>query len=191
MLPQGTLAETYLSNRGITLPLPASIRFLPRAWNHITQSNHPALIACVQDAHGKITGVQCIYLTETGHKISGDKVEAKLSRGIISGAAVRLSPLLHSLVLCEGLEDGLSILQSCPDYCVWACLGTSNLMAVQIPDAATDVVIASDNDVAGKEAARKLATRLIGGGKQVRLALPPLGKDFNEALKLGGTCNAN
>lgn len=189
MLPQGTLAETYLRNRGITIPLPFSCRYLPRAWNY-TSGFHPALIAAVQNVEGKITAGQVIYLTESGHKIVGDKVQAKLCYGVIKGGAVRLSPLSSTLVLCEGIEDGLSILQSCPGCSVWATLGTSGLINVQIPDSVSDVVIACDNDKAGKEAARKLATCLMAEGKRVRLALPSIGKDFNEALQRGGVAYA-
>ena len=183
---QGTLAEKYLHNRGLNLPLPDSLRFLPNAWNHTTDKHHPALVAAGQNCDGKISFVHLVYLTPEGKKISGDKVEAKLSFGIMKGCAVQLSPLSESLVLCEGLEDGLSILQAMPQAAVWAGIGTGNLIKMPIPDTVTDIVIAADNDVAGIKAARKLAERLIALGKVVRLAKPQAAKDFNEILTREG-----
>ena len=180
---QGTLAETYLRNRGLNLPLPDSLRFLPNAWNNTTGKYHPALIAAGQNSERKITFVHLVYLTQEGKKISGNQVRAKLTYGIMKGSAVKLSPLSESLVLSEGLEDGLSILQASPASTVWAGIGTGNLIKVHIPYAVSDVVIAADNDNAGLKAARKLAERLIALGKVVRLAKPRAAfKDFNEIL---------
>ena len=186
ILPQASIAERYLQNRGVTLPLPASIRFLPRAWNYTTGSFHPALIAAGQNAAGKIAFVQVIFLTEAGVKIAGEKALAKLCYGIAKGGAVRLAPLQGSIILCEGLEDGLSVLQSCPKASVWACLGTSNLINVQLPDSVVEVVIASDNDAAGRKAAQKLAARLTLADKRAKIAIPVSAKDFNEILQKGG-----
>ncbi len=50
----------------------------------------------------------------------------------------------------------------------------------------TKVIIAADNDVAGKANATKLYERLKKEGKEVSIIFPPKGfKDFNDCL-IGG-----
>jgi len=40
----GTVAETYLRGRGITCPLPATLRFHPEAWHGPTAKRYPAMV---------------------------------------------------------------------------------------------------------------------------------------------------
>ena len=44
---EGTLAETYLRVRGITGPLPRTLRFHGSCWHGATAKRHPALVAAV------------------------------------------------------------------------------------------------------------------------------------------------
>ncbi|MFT5864905.1 MAG: hypothetical protein ACI82I_000635, partial [Gammaproteobacteria bacterium] len=43
----GTLGETYLAKRGITAPLPDTIRYLVDCW-HVTGHRYPAMVAYVE-----------------------------------------------------------------------------------------------------------------------------------------------
>ena len=181
----GKLAQTYLALRGITLSPPATLRLHPALWNHTTQEKHPALLACVQSPDGNFCGVQAVYLDVNGKKITGDGVLAKISYGCLSGGAVRLGELSDPLIVCEGLEDGLSLLEVQPDACVWATLGTSGMINVVLPDSTHEVIIASDADPAGQNAAKKLAIRLKKEGRVARIATPAPYKDFNEMLVKG------
>lgn len=181
----GTLAATYLALRGITLSSPATLRFHRALWNHTTQEKHPALLACVQSPDGDLCGVQAVYLNADGKKITGDGVLAKISYGCLSGGAVRLGELRDPLIVCEGLEDGLSLLEMQPDACVWATLGTSGMINVVLPNSTHEVIIASDADPAGQNAAKKLAIRLKKEGRVARIATPANSKDFNDLLLRG------
>lgn len=181
----GTLAETYLRLRGINLSPPATLRFHPSLWNHSTQEKYPALLACVQSPDGNLCGVQAVYLDANGKKITGDGVLAKISYGSLAGGAVRLGALRDPLIVCEGIEDGLSLLEAQPDSCVWATLGTSGMINVVLPDSSHEVIIASDADPAGQNAAKKLAIRLKKEGRVARIATPANSKDFNDLLLQG------
>ena len=66
-----TLAETYLRNRGITaLHEAGSLRFHPRCYyrpdEQLPTETWPAMIACVTDLDGRITGVHRTWLDPDG-----------------------------------------------------------------------------------------------------------------------------
>lgn len=184
-----TLVEVYLCKyRAIALEqIPASLRFIEHAYNYTAGGYFPAMIASIADMDGNIIAAHCTFLDpKTCDKLQGGGIKSRLIFGGCRGGAIRLAQGTEKLALCEGIEDGLSILQSAPDLAIWATAGTSNLRAVQIPASIKEVVICADNDVAGEEAAKDLSTRLVGEGKKVRIATPPAGiKDFNDLLRNG------
>lgn len=179
---QGTLAEVYLRSRGITIPVPPTIRFHPKLYHPYEKTHFPALVAAVSDRARKVVAIQRIYLRDGGGgKASVDP--AKMSLGSVKGAAVRLSPLGDVLVLVEGIEDGLTILQGRPEFTVWATLGTQTLSSQTIPPETKKLIIGADNDTAGQEAAKEAAAHYTRQGFDVRIATPKNGKDFNEGLQ--------
>lgn len=181
---KGTPAETYLRLRGITAsPLPPCLRFRPNAFNH-----YGALVALSTDAAGNVLAVQQNYLTADGRK-AGLKVQKRTNKardGWSDVAAVRL-PGTPPLVLCEGVETALSVWQA-TGYETWACLGISNIARAPVPDDAS-IIIARDGDEPNSKAdqqLRKAATILRGMNRDVTVAMPPAGKDFNDVLQAGG-----
>lgn len=182
----GTLAETYLRSRGITVPLPATLRFLPAAAHRPSLQTLPALVAAVSVWPSKsVSAIQRTYLKSDG----GGKAHvtpAKMSLGPIRGGAVRLGKAAPRLAFCEGIEDGLSIMQLDPTLPVWVTLGAKNLSSVILPDVTTEVVIVADNDAngVGVREAEAAAGRFVAQGREVRIVRPPAAfKDFNDALK--------
>lgn len=183
---EGTVAERYLQEqRGLRLPIPRSVRFHPQlSYARNAMLHFPALVAVVQNSARQIIGVQATYLTNEGKKIEKEHCPARLSIGVVKGGAVRLSLLQEKLIVCEGLEDGLSLLQARPHACVWVCLGTSGLRSVALPDSVKEVVIAADSDAAGKQAAEALRSRLWEEERRVAIITPsPAFKDFNDELR--------
>ncbi|MDQ2092742.1 DUF7146 domain-containing protein [Rhodalgimonas zhirmunskyi] len=84
----GTLAETYLRGRGITCPLPETLRFHPEAWHGPTASRHPALVALVEGGGSFV--VHRTYLRPDGTgKARIDPNKAMLGR--CAGGAVKLA----------------------------------------------------------------------------------------------------
>ncbi len=182
----GTPAEKYLHSRGITGPMPPSIRFrrVP-LWRDKTTGKDgrpfPALIAACQDVRGKVVGVQRVYLTEDGQKAR--MANPKLSLGQVRGGAVRLGPVARTIILCEGPEDGLTLRQRFPDASVWVALGTGNLPFVELADAVETVTIAGDNNAAGRAAVAAGAEAFAARGREVRAIYPdPAFVDWNDEL---------
>lgn len=179
---QGTIAETYLRSRGITVGLPDSIRFA-----HLPLGGGPpipALVAAVSTLEGQISGIQRTYLCANPvgkAQLPGGK--AKYSLGRVLRGAIRLGVATRSMLVTEGLEDGLSLLQKL-GRSVWVAAGAGMLPAMQLPDMVEAVVIGADNDSAGEIAANKAADAFAAKGKRVRIMRPdPAYKDFNDQLQ--------
>lgn len=101
----GTIAEMYLRQRGITAELPATLRFHPEYW-HPTGARLPAMVALVEGAPR--LAVHRTYLRSDGLG-KADVEPAKAMLGTVAGGAVRLSTGSGALVVCEGVETGLSL----------------------------------------------------------------------------------
>ena len=100
----------------------------------------------------------------------------------MSGGAVRLGQVQDQVILCEGLEDGLTLQQRL-GIPVWVALGTSFLPKVELPPSVTKVIVAQDNDEPGAEAAEETAKVWFERGCESSIMRPPSGfKDFNELL---------
>jgi len=176
---KGTLAHQYLLNRGINIELPLTLRYCPDLYHDPSRKRLPALLAAASDENRKITGIQRIFLDKDGNK--ADVSPNKMCLGRIRGAAVRLSPIKPELVITEGIEDALTILEAKPKMAVWAVLGAHNLEMAPVPKSVKRLIIAADNDASGKEAADRAGQRLVKRLPRVEIARPPEGyKDFNE-----------
>ena len=180
----GTLAETYLRGRGITCPLPETLRFHPACW-HVTAKRLPALVALVEGGEG--FAVHRTYLAPVGTgKAAVDPAKAML--GAVAGGAVRLAEGQGPLVVAEGLETALSLasgLLSGPAT-VWAALSTSGMIGLRLPSRHGRLTIAPDGDTAGREAAHNLAERAHALGWQGSTLPAPEGRDWNDILQMKG-----
>jgi hypothetical protein len=126
---EGSLVETYLRLRSVTLRAPPSLRcgWVVRADRYPA----PAMIAAVQSPTGKITGIQTTLLTRGGYKAS--VAVPRKATGLLGAGAVRLAKATNVLGLAEGIETALSAQQLCR-VPTWACLGASRMHRIQIPD---------------------------------------------------------
>lgn len=176
----GTPAETYLRGRGITCPLPKTLRFHPSCW-HPTGKRLPALVAFVEGAGG--AAVHRTYLRAHGDG-KADVEPARAMLGTTAGGAVRLATSSGRLVVAEGMETALSLLCGLMDgpLTLWAALSTSGLRGLRLPAEPGRLTIAADGDPAGHEAAYALATRAGALGWKVATAEPPAGADWNDIL---------
>ena len=66
----------------------------------------------------------------------------------------------------------------------WAALSTSGLRSLVLPPEAKDIVVLADGDQPGAAAAMAAAQRWQQEDRQVRIARPPFGMDFNDLLLL-------
>jgi putative DNA primase/helicase len=174
-----TTVERYLRGRGITVDIPSTIRQHP-GLRHCAGNKWPAMVAAVCKWPGMdIAGVHRTFLDETGSKAPISR--PKMMLGPSAGGAVRLAPHGGTLIVTEGIETGLSVMQS-TGLPTWAALSTSGLTALVLPDEVREVLIAADRDDAGEMAALKAAARWVKEKRRVRIARPPH-DDFNDLLR--------
>ena len=172
----GTKAEAYLRGRGITSDLPPSLRFIPDIHHGPSMSWCMAMIADVSTG-----GVHRTFFDKRGNRLAKN---AKMMLGPCSGGAVRLSEGDWPLAVCEGVETGLSLLSGLLSgpASVWATLSTSGMKALKLPSEPGELIIASDGDQPGREAAHTLAERAHAAGWTVSLLPAPDGQDWNDVL---------
>lgn len=179
-----TIAETYLRQRGITCDLPDTLRFQPDCW-HPTGVHLPAMVAIVEGTPRM--AVHRTYLREDG--MGKAKIDpAKAMLGSVKGGAVRLARASGALVICEGIETGLSLasgLLSKPAT-VWAALSTSGVKRLHLPETPGRLTVATDGDEPGREAGRELASRATAAGWAVSLLPAPDSHDWNDILVMKG-----
>ena len=97
---------------------------------------------------------------------------------------MRLSEASGPLVVCEGLETGLSLLSGLigRPATVWAALSTSGVKALELPPEPSSLLIATDGDEPGRDAGDILAIRASALGWKVNLLPAPDGCDWNDVL---------
>lgn len=185
----GTLADTYLRSRGLTQGgRMSALRFHPKCWHREDGQTRsiprPALIAAVTDEAGGLKGVHRTWLAPDGQGKADVKTQRR-AMGHLLGNAVRLTPQQNILVVGEGIETMLSLVEAIPGLPVWAALSSGHLGAVLLPEGVQRLYIAIDRDPAGKRAAERLSARALDAGISVRVLEPQLG-DFNDDLRANG-----
>ena len=187
-----SLVERYLRSRGITIPPPFSLRWMPSCKHGPTEAYLPEMVAKVVNVDDEFVAVHRTFLrADSAGKAAIDPRLQKMSLGPTAGGAVRLAPLDpdRALIVGEGIENTLSLMQlrGLPG---WSAIGTSGLKSLVLPQAARRVLIAVDHDPHGKgeAAAREAGERWVRQGRKVRLATPSAPGDWNDVLR--GTCHA-
>lgn len=176
----GTLVETYLRSRGITIPSPASVRYHANL-KHRSGRILPAMVALVTSgSSNRPIGIHRTWLTPDG---SGKAPISpnKMMLGPCRGGAVRLGASTSPLMIGEGIETCLAAMQA-TGHSAWAALSTSGLRALELPAAAHDIIVLADADPPGEAAAQAAATRWSAERRRVRIARPPPGTDFADVL---------
>lgn len=184
-----TPAWRYLSARG-TEPdqiggIPATLRYGQGLRHSPTGLYLPALVAAVTVWPNRdVCAIHRTFLKIDG-SAKAPSSQAKMLLGPSSGGAVRLAPATDELIVCEGIETGLSVLQITGKP-TWAATSAGGLVGLQLPDLplAEQITIAADNDMAGQQAAEKAAAKWIRDGRTVEISTPPQqGADWNDALQ--------
>lgn len=181
----GTLAEAYLRGRSITCEIPASLRFHPDCWHGASAKRLPAMVAAVSRLRGSgAPAIHRSYLRANGIG-KASVTPAKMMLGCTSGGCVKLSECAGPLVVCEGIETGLSLLSGllAAPATVVAALSTSGVNSLALPAEPDTMIIASDGDSPGRAAAHALATRAKNLGWHVQLLPAPDGADWNDVLR--------
>ncbi|NIJ37197.1 DNA primase [Sphingopyxis panaciterrae] len=176
----GTSAATYLSGRGLQ-PTDAWGRLRASVLYYPMHGPCPVLIAPIDDPEGSLVGVHRTYLQPSGAKL--DVANPRLTLGYLRGGAIRLGEVTDQLIICEGLEDGLTLYQLMGTP-VWVAGGAGFMRQMIIPETIRSLTIAADNDDAGELAAQRAADTHNIGGRDVHIVRPdPAFKDFNDELQ--------
>ena len=152
----GTPAEGYLIGRDLAPPFPPTLRFNPKCkarWEEIDpvtgeakdrSATLPALIALVMASDRTVATVHRIYLDRVSPEGAVGKStilpadDVKKLHGPPLDGAVRLSEPAPHLVLTEGVETGLAVLEALRakgrDATVWAAISAGQLMRVGLGD---------------------------------------------------------
>lgn len=183
-LAPGTPVAGYLASRGIHLLPTDALRF-HAGLKHPAVGFWPAMVALVTNGiDGTPIAIHRTFLARDG----GGKAPVdpqKMMLGPCQGGAVRLADPGDVLMVGEGIETCLAAMQA-TDNPAWAALSTSGLRALDLPETVRQVIVLADGDAPGEAAASDCALRWKREGRQVRIARPPRGKDFNDLL-LGNT----
>jgi len=174
---EGSLAETYLGTRGITL-WGEDQRFHPALWHSQGGAYRPALVSpIIRD--NLLVGVHRVFLDDSGRKLG------RTMLGDCRGGAVRLGGTAGRLVVAEGVETTLALRQLTPDQPgeFWAALSAGNMAILRLPPDPRELVVGADGEQAGRDAAQALCERAARMGWKASWISAPDGKDFNDMLK--------
>jgi DNA primase len=179
----GTIAESYLRKRGIGIDRLADLRSLrfARLPYQGSVETYPVLVAAAHDWRGDFVGIQRTYLSADGCKLAVDM--PKMTLGSFNGGAIQLGHNTEDIIVCEGLEDGLSLFLEVPGVAVWVAAGANRMKSLELPPSCRRVTIAADNDAAGTRAAQEAAEAFDREGRMARVMRPAAAfKDFNSEL---------
>ena len=200
----GTPAAAYLAGRGIDLAAfgraPRALRCHPDAWCGEVRRGLPAMLAAITNGQGQHVATHRTWLVRdtARHWTKAPLQEAKKTLGSYSGGFIPLQrgatarPLRgardgETVAIAEGIETALSVAIACPELRVLSAVSLGNMARIVLPVAVRTVILCADNDGPNNaSAARGLAeavARFSTEGRQVRVARPPIGKDFNDTLR--------
>ncbi len=172
----GNLAERYLASRGL-LPVPTDVRFHPRCPLGPKPMTvfKPALLIGVREAQ-RLVAFQRIFLKPDGG------YSQKATLGTLGTGAWRGGGLAATIGLAEGFETARawSRIRGLP---CWATLGSRRLDLVTIPDSVTKLILAGDNDLAGRRAVARSIARFASDSRVIQVDYPVGYKDWAEALE--------
>jgi hypothetical protein len=184
---KGSLAEAYLRQRGIVLPVDhAALRFHPRCYYRGLSGREtwPALIAAVTDLDGHITGAHRTWLDRSGRgKAPVD--QPRRAMGHLAGHGARFGIARDVLTAAEGIETTMALKTVMPAMPMVAALSAAHLAALILPAELRRLYVARDNDEAGRVALARLREGAGARGVDVR-ALEPKAEDFNADLLILG-----
>ncbi len=198
-----TPAAYYLEARGITFDdlarQPGALRFHPEVWCSEIAKPLPAMLAAITAAQGAHVGTHRTWLAQDAGGVwrkaplrDPKKTLGPYAGGFIpvargmSGRPMREAPEGDAVAVAEGIETALSVAIACPSLRVIAAVALPNMGRINLPPAVSRVILCADNDDDNPKAGELLhraANRFASEGREVRIARPPIGKDFNDTLR--------
>ncbi|MBB5503271.1 toprim domain-containing protein [Paraburkholderia sp. MM5384-R2] len=184
--PLAGVAVAYLEARRCHIPpVDSDLRFHPRL-KHPSGYVGPALVGLITDAlTGRPLSLHRTWVDADGNKADVDPPRLLLGRHRKQGGVIRLWPdeaVTYGLGIAEGIETALSLAWAHGP--VWSLIDAGNLAVFPYLRGIESIVIAADNDPAGKVAARTCAVRWADAGAEV-VVTRQLENDLNDTLQEG------
>lgn len=200
----GSPADLYLRSRGIDVRelgrMPGVLGWLDHWQRPNGTWTDVCMLAGLQDEAGRTIAVHRTFLVEGPDGWQKKPGEARKIWPSYGGAAIRLwrggsklsieqaakNGLRETLVLVEGVEDGLSVALAKPELRVWCAASLPNLALQVLPECCDEVIVCADNDWGKRQAQKQFdaaIARLCAQGRKVSIARSMIGKDMNDALR--------
>ena len=192
-LQAGDPATLYLQGRGLSPELAPQLRYHPRASvraQHGDKNSQrlPALLAPIRTPDGALEAVHRYFLTKEGSLSPVTEPNSKRNMGSpVAGGVWLANPKAGRVVITEGLEDALSVLEAVPKeqhkhFGVVASLSSGRLGSVALPGTARELILLQDRDAAGEAAWASLQQQYKDSGIALSRILP-VKKDANDDLR--------
>lgn len=202
----GSPADRYLASRGIDVRrlgrMPGALGWLDASKHFETGTTWPVMVAGFTgdvDGQETIVAVHRTFLAPDGSGKAPVEPQRKIWPAF-AGASIRLwrggtrmsvdeaarHGIRETLVIAEGVEDGLTIALAAPELRVWAAGSLGNIARIVLPECVDEVVVLRDNDWGKPQAARAFAKAidaLVRQERKVRVASATIGKDVNDQLR--------
>ena len=178
----GTLVESYLRSRAITLPAPPTLHFHGQLRHWGGGGYWPAMIAAVTDKEDHFLGVHVTWL-DGRRKAPVDPV--KMSLGPINHGAIRLGEPGPAILIGEGIETSMSgTLLDREHRPAWSAVSEGGMARIHLPSTIRRVTFLADADDDGQsvKAAKVAKSHALKIGIDARVAIAPAGQDFNDQL---------
>src|SRR6266446_4406896 len=146
------------------------------------------MLALVHAPDGCAVSIHRTYLACDGHKAAVPSPKKLMSPAIpraTHGGAIRLYSAGKTLAVTEGIETGLAV-HLFTGLPVWAAVCADGMARLIVPPEVSLVVICADNDLAGLDAAKALARRLLVAQepRHVKILTPDTpGADWADVLQ--------
>lgn len=145
----------------------------------------PALVALITDiCTGAPLSLHRTWIKPDGNKADVSPPRLLLKDHPIAGGVIRLWPdeaVTAGLGIAEGIETALSLAHGFTP--VWACIDAGHLAKFPILNGVQDLIIAADNDDAGRKAASDCAARWAGHAAVRIIQADGAGCDLNDMVQ--------
>ena len=159
-----TKGAQYLREKGILIPLPESIRWLPDVFHPPSMKWTSAIIAEVQPSGA----VYRLFFHKNGKPLVKN---ATMTLGVTAGGYVALVTNPGPLIIVDGIKEGLKMAQTFKDLSstVWAVVSASGINLIELPPKPQHLIIAVNDDKISEDVANSLKVRAKGLGWRVEL----------------------